>query len=152
MRVPVQGALPLVVGSRLSSRTRGQNHVGQETGLYVVTARLGEVEGPAQIRVQAPRPDKRVKGDERRGEERNEASVIRWSGSIPPLKWTTFYIKVASPFASVAGWSLRVAIELPAEKDEHQAKGQVEKIRGALRDLGLADDVELFQTVNWSVA
>jgi len=52
-----------------------------------------------------------------------------------------FYTKVVSPFASVAGLSLRVQVEVPAEKDEQQAKAQLEKIRGALRDLNLDDDV-----------
>jgi hypothetical protein len=52
-------------------------------------------------------------------------------------------MKVVSPFASAPGLSLRVAIEVPTDKDEQQAKAQLEKIRGALRDLGLDQDVEM---------
>jgi hypothetical protein len=76
-------------------------------------------------------------------EEDLPRALRRWSGTIPPQKWTTFYMKVVSPFATAAGLSLRVDIEVPAEKDDPQAKAQVEKIRGALRDLNPDDDVDL---------
>jgi hypothetical protein len=63
--------------------------------------------------------------------------------TIPPQKWTTFYMKVVSPFASATGLSLCVAVEVPADKDEQQAKAQLEKIRSALRKLSLDDNVEM---------
>ena len=104
----------------------------------MVTARCGETEAQAQIRVQAKKPDGK-NGDDKP----DAAKVIRWSGTIPYQKWMNFYTKVVSPFASVAGLSLRVEVEVPAEKDEQQAKAQLEKIRGALRDLNLDEDVDL---------
>ena len=103
-----------------------------------MTARCGEIEAQAQIRVQAKKPD-----DKNGGDKPDEAKVIRWSGTIPYQKWMNFYTKVVSPFASVAGLSLRVEVEVPAEKDEQQAKAQLEKIRSALRDLNLDEDVEI---------
>jgi hypothetical protein len=115
----------------------GQVTVGEELGYYTVTARCGEIEAQAQIRVQAKKPD------DGNGDERRDTRVIRWAGTIPPQKWTTFYMKVVSPFASVAGLSLRVEIEFPPDKDERQGKAQLEKIRGALRDLGLDEDPEM---------
>jgi len=102
-----------------------------------VTARCGEIEAQAQIHARAPKPD-----GKKNGPEPTEAKAIRWAGTIPPQKWTTFYMKVVSPFASVAGLNLRVEVEVPAEKDEQQAKAQLEKIRSALRDLNLDDDVD----------
>ncbi len=114
----------------------GQVTVGEALGLYVVTARCGETEAQAQIRVQAKQLDGKDGGDKPGG-----AKVIRWSGTIPYQKWTNFYTKVVSPFASVAGLNLRVEVEVPAEKDEQQAKAQLEKMRSALRDLNLDEEV-----------
>jgi len=115
----------------------GQIRVGESPGLYVVTARCGEVEAQAQIRVQA----KKLNG--KNGDDKPDAAkVIRWSGTIPYQKWMHFYTKVVSPFASTAGLSLRVEVEVPAEKDEQQAKAQLEKMRSALRDLGLGDEID----------
>ena len=116
----------------------GQVTVGETPGLYVVTARCGEIEAQAQIRVQAKKPD-----DKNGGGKPGGAKVIRWSGTIPYQKWMNFYTKVVSPFASVVGLSLRVEVEVPAEKDEQQAKAQLEKMRSALRDLNLNEDVEI---------
>ena len=105
----------------------------------MVTARCGEAEAEAQIRVQAKRDDR---GDDDRNNDAKD-NTIRWSGTIPPQKWTTFYMKVVSPFATAAGLTLRVEVEVPVEKDEQQAKAQLEKIRAALRDLNLDDSVDI---------
>ena len=75
-------------------------------------------------------------------DDEKKAKVIRWSGSIPPQKWTTFYMKVVSPFATATGLNLRVEVEVPADENDQQAKAQLEKIRNALRDLNLDDDVD----------
>jgi len=115
----------------------GQVTVGETLGTYVVTARCGEIEAQAQIYVQAKKPNGKNGGD------KHAAKVMRWRGTIPYQKWMNFYTKVVSPFASVAGLTLRVEVEVPAEKDEQQAKAQLEKIQGALRDLNLDADVDL---------
>jgi hypothetical protein len=116
----------------------GQVTVGETLGIYVVTARCGEIEVPAQIRVQTAKPD-----DKNGGGKPGGAKVMRWSGTIPYQKWMNFYTKVVSPFASVAGLSLRVEVEVPAEKDGPQAKAQLDKIRAALKDLNLEDEVHI---------
>jgi hypothetical protein len=111
--------------------------IPEAMGLYVVTVRCGECEAQAQIRVSATKPVKKKDGDG------HEQKCIRWSGTIPPQKWTTFYMKVVSPFASTAGLKLTVEIEVLADLGEDQAKAQIEKIRTAIRDLGLDHDPEL---------
>ena len=118
---------------------------GESAGLYVVTAKCGDTEVQAQIRVQAQKPERKKNGDDGITDDHDEQykeKVIRWTGTIPPQKWTTFYMKVVSPFASASGLTLRVQIEMPADKDEHQAKAQLEKIRSALRDLSLDEDID----------
>jgi hypothetical protein len=115
----------------------GQVCVGDKHGIYTVTSRVGNTEAQAQIRV-ARKTDQDDDDDAEK-----KVKVIRWQGSMPPQKWTNFYMKVISPFASTAGLILRVEVEMPPEKNEQQAKAQLEKIRNALRDLGLDDSVTL---------
>ncbi len=117
----------------------GQVRVGETPGLYMVTARCGVLEAQAQIRVKPPVGP--GEGDEEDGDDKEK--MIRWSGAITPQKWTTFYMKVVSPFAAAAGLRLRVEVELPADESDQHAKARLEKIRNALRDLGLDDSVSL---------
>ena len=123
----------------------GRVQVAETPGVFSVSARCGDIEGQAQIRVTAAKPpvglDRDGGGKDGNGPEK--AKVIRWNGAIPPQKWTTFYMKVVSPFAAVQGLSLRVAVEVPADKNDQQAKSQMERIRNALRDLNLDDSVDL---------
>jgi hypothetical protein len=127
----------------------GRILAGESPGLYAVTARVGDTEAQAQIRVVAakqpvgPGPGGEDGGKDEDDHDEKKAKTIRWRGSIPPQKWTTFYMKVVSPFASVSGLNLRVEVEVPAEENEQQAKSQAEKIRNALRDLNLDDSVDI---------
>ncbi|MCX7011323.1 MAG: AAA family ATPase, partial [Candidatus Sumerlaeota bacterium] len=65
---------------------------------------------------------------------------IRWGGVVPPQKWMNFYTKVVSPFARNAGLNLKVELEVPMGKDEIQ--GSQERIKTALRELGLEEMVD----------
>ena len=116
--------------------TDGRIHVGESPGVYAVTARVEDTEAQAQIRVLAGK--KRDDGDDEK-----KVKVIRWKGSIPPQKWTNFYMRVVSPFAGTKGLNLHVQVEMPADQDDQQAKARREKIRNALRDLGLDDAVDI---------
>jgi len=126
----------------------GQIQVGDSPGLYVVTARSGDVEAQAQIRVvAAKKPEASGPGSNPTGTDgvvaEPDERVIRWSGTIPPQKWTTFYMKVVSPFATAAGLNLTVNVVVPADANAQQAKAQLEKVRNALKELGLDDSVDL---------
>lgn len=81
--------------------------------------------------------------DQKEEHDDKTAKVIRWKGAIPPQKWTTFYMKVVSAFATSSGLSLRVELGIPASENEQQTKFQAEKIRNAPRDLKLDDSVEI---------
>jgi hypothetical protein len=123
----------------------GQVRVGETPGLYVVTTRCGDAEAQAQIRVVVANPPVGPGGGGEEGDgcEEDKAKMIRWSGAITPQKWTTFYMKVVSPFATAVGLKLHVNVELPADENDQHAKAQLEKIRNALRDLGFDDSVSL---------
>jgi hypothetical protein len=121
----------------------GQIRVGETLGTYAVTARVEDIEAEAQVRVVPEKKNGGGGGGGRGRHDEKKAKVIHWNGTIPPQKWTTFYMKVVSPFASASGLNLRIDVELPAEENEQQAKSQLERIRNALRDLGLDDSVSI---------
>ena len=123
----------------------GQIRVGETPGVYAVTARIGDTEAQAQIRVLASKKRDSDGGGNGGGggDDEKKAKVISWKGSIPPQKWTNFYTKVVSPFASASGLRLRVEVEMPADENDQQAKAQLDKIRTALKDLKLDESVEL---------
>jgi hypothetical protein len=52
-------------------------------------------------------------------------------------------MKVVSLFATAPGLGLRVEVEMPADENDQQVKAQVEKIRNALRDIGLDESIDL---------
>jgi hypothetical protein len=89
----------------------GRVQVGETPGVFSVLARCGDIESQAQIRVTAAISRVGPAGNDRDQdghEDAEKVKVICWNGAIPPQKWTTFYMKVVSPFAAVPGLSLRV--------------------------------------------
>jgi hypothetical protein len=91
-----------------------------------------------QIRFAAKRPDGPGAGTD----DEKKPKMLWWKESIPPQKWTTFYMKVVSPFASATGLNLRVEVQIPADENDQQSKAQADRIRNALRDLGLDESVD----------
>jgi hypothetical protein len=65
--------------------------------------------------------------------------AIRWSGVVPPRKWTTFYTKVIAKLTSSPDLKLQVTIEAPAGD---QAASKITELKSSLRDLGLDENVE----------
>lgn len=63
-----------------------------------------------------------------------------WSGSVPPQKWTTFYTRVISRFATGSG--LKITINVDVEPGDGVSTQKIEETKAALRELGLMDDVE----------
>ena len=106
---------------------------GENTGEFVVTAKVGEIETAAELRVQkdGPAPPPTLPGKK----------TIRWSGAVPPQKWVNFYTKVLSKLASNPELKLRVSFEVPTEPDHAETKA--DETRSGLLDLGLEGDVQL---------
>ena len=67
--------------------------------------------------------------------------LMLWSGDIPPQKWTNFYTKVLSRFASGQGMKLTLRVEVSQEAGISPQK--IKETQAALRELGLPDDVEV---------
>jgi hypothetical protein len=91
---------------------------GQEEGIFKVTATVGDISGPATIKV--------IK--------RNS----HWEGEIPHQKWTQFYNRVLLKFAVRKGLTLAVAVDI-----SDATKEEIEEMKMALRELGLGDDVSI---------
>lgn len=66
---------------------------------------------------------------------------ILWSGVVPSQKWMSFYTKVLTRFATGAGLTLRVSVEIAPAEGVPQYK--VDETRAALRELGLDDEVDV---------
>jgi hypothetical protein len=65
---------------------------------------------------------------------------IVWSGELPILKWTQFYMKVLTRFAGKADVKAQVRIEI--EKADGVSDAAIRETEVALRELGLDDRVE----------
>lgn len=63
---------------------------------------------------------------------------LTWRGEIPAQKWTTFYLKVLSRFATGGGLKLTLQMDLSPEGGVSRQK--LEETRIALRELGLPEN------------
>ena len=107
--------------------------VSESPGRYIVEAHIGDLKAEAPVHAfVAEEKDNGGKKDRAEGK-------IKWSGEIPPRKWTTFYTKVIAKLASAPGLSVRVTFEAPAGD---QAASKINELKSSLRDLGLDENVE----------
>ncbi len=65
---------------------------------------------------------------------------IKWSGDVPPQKWMNFYTKVLSRFAGTSGLTLTIQIDV--NPPDGISKQTLDETRGALRELGLKDELD----------
>jgi hypothetical protein len=73
------------------------------------------------------------------GRSTSAATHLRWSGQVPPQKWTIFYTKVLSTLVNTGELSLTVSVDaIPTSQVTLQ---RVETMKAALRELGLQDNV-----------
>ena len=63
---------------------------------------------------------------------------LSWRGALPPQKWTQFYMKVLTHFATDP--SLRLDVGFEVELEESIARNRLEELKVALRELGLDPD------------
>ncbi len=137
---------PFAVGSTKWSTTGGSitddglYEVDKDSsgGLFTVKAEAGGLESIAEIRVKLPSKEYDDGGDD---DQSPTSKSIHWHGEVPPQKWTNFYTKVLSRFASAEGLKLNVSFEVPAEGE--QGKAKADEARSGLKELGLDDDVRL---------
>ncbi|MGH9833710.1 MAG: ATP-binding protein [Blastocatellia bacterium] len=69
------------------------------------------------------------------------ATKLTWIGDIPPQKWTTFYTKVLTKFAT--GKGLRLTLSLNVNAEDGLSAQKIEETKAALLELGLNDKIDV---------
>ncbi len=116
----------------------GVFHAGQDEGTFVVIATAGAISGQSRISIakrgvipppqKPPRPPQGI-------------TKLSWSGEVPYQKWMNFYTKVISKFAG--GNGLKITINVQVAPGGGISQQKLEETKTALRELGLADEVEV---------
>ncbi len=81
-----------------------------------------------------------VSTEDAKAASKSRIKKLSWKGEIPPQKWTNFYTKVLSRFA--LGYRLKLTLEVNVSQDQGISEQKVEETKGALRELGLQDEVD----------
>ncbi|MFO0140041.1 MAG: AAA family ATPase, partial [Aphanizomenon sp.] len=66
--------------------------------------------------------------------------LLKWSGVITSQKWTNFYMKVLSKFATIKDLKLTLKLEVLVEGEI--ATQKIEETKVALAELGLNNDIK----------
>ncbi|GAB4455869.1 MAG: DUF499 domain-containing protein [Anaerolineae bacterium] len=105
----------------------GQFLAGSQPGNFQVSASREGITQSAIVAIEAPAP---IRG-------------LRWRGSVPAQKWTNFYMKVLTRFASTQDFELTLNVEIRVTPKEagKLSDQKIEETRSALRELGLDDDL-----------
>jgi len=113
--------------------TDGVYKSGNDQGNFLVSAKVGKIEGSASIEIRdeelpPPPPPK-------------EKRKLIWSGEVTPQKWMNLYTKVLTKFVKDGEIKLNVSMEaspINGVTDQH-----IEDTKAALRELGLDDDIQV---------
>lgn len=114
----------------------GRFTAGAEPGAYSVAAEKDGVVGRAAVQILSKTAPAAGAGGAGGGGGSGRP-LIRWTGTVPPQRWTNFYTKVLTRFANTPGLKITVSFEVPVDADK--AKASVDDARSALRELGLGD-------------
>jgi len=110
---------------RASAGSTGEASAGTGSGATSATPSIPDEEPPTQ-----PAPTT----------VSTKIASIKWSGDVPPQKWMNFYTKVLSRFAGTSG--LKITIQIDARPPDGVSKQTLDETRGALRELGLKDELD----------
>jgi hypothetical protein len=113
---------------------KGGFKAGKEEGEYLIEAAAGGLTAQTTVTITqedvTPPPP-----------PTSEVKTMRWTGEVPPQKWMNFYTKVLAKYATASGLKLRVSFEVTP--DGGFLPQRVEETKAVLRELGLADDIEV---------
>ncbi len=136
-----------VSGAEWSSTTGqvsadGTLEVGQQTGRFVVRAKVGEHEATAEVSITV---NESWKYKPSVSPTTPSGMTLSWSGTLTTQKWTTFYMKVLTRIATLPGIEIRVEFKVPVEDENGQHLS--DEIRNGLREVGVTEDVRLLDSV-----
>ena len=71
---------------------------------------------------------------------RSKPKSLHWTGEVSHQKWMQFYTKVLSRFATAGGMKITVVVDI--EPPGGVSPERVAETKGALKELGMPDDVD----------
>jgi hypothetical protein len=106
---------------------------GEDEGSFVVKAKAGTIEASTSIFI--------AKTGSASSKTAGKQLGFKWTGEIPSQKWMNFYTKVLSKHVGSGALKLTVSVEVNPEGGLSEQR--VQEAKAALRELGLADDVQV---------
>jgi len=67
--------------------------------------------------------------------------TLKWTGKIPPQKWSNFYMKVLTKYAADKSLNLNISFDVTPESGISDQ--QLNELKAALRELGIEDSCEI---------
>lgn len=124
--IPLTNVVWQAAGGQIDAA--GRFLAGSTPGKFVVRATSNDITGSSSVTINKAASSQR----------------FSWRGQIPPQKWTNFYMKVLTKFASSQDLEMKLQVEVSVEaRDGGQLSEQkLEEIKIALRELGLDDRIE----------
>jgi hypothetical protein len=115
---------------------------GEDEGNFIVTATAGSIHSRASLSIVAERPltPQSIDSDEPAPIKTVEPKGISWKGEIPPQKWTQFYTKVLTKFATDKTLNMKLKVEIEVEGDVSDQKRN--ETRVSLQELGLNGEID----------
>ena len=118
---------------------------GEDEGNFTVTAAANEIEATVTYTIKIEKysdssgsPSPKVSEDKSPFE--TQSGAILWRGEVPAQKWTQFYIKVLTKYATNKDLELNLEVKITVKGDVSEQKQNETKI--ALQELGLSDEFE----------
>jgi hypothetical protein len=121
---------------------------GKDPGNFTVTAKVGDISTTVNFTIRAKTASD--SGNESFGSDTGsdsgtgsthppdpvpQTTSLKWKGEVPTQKWTNFYMRVLSKFASDKSLNLRLTVEVEAAGEVSEQKRQ--EAEAALKELGL---------------
>lgn len=113
-----------------------------DPGSYQVVARAGGLSGVAQLTVRSEEGRESASQGGAEPHITKALSAIRWTGEIPHQKWTQFYLKALTDLVKSSDVKLTLSINVTSKRPNPLSDEQVQKLRTALKEMGLTDDVK----------
>jgi hypothetical protein len=131
-----QAAKTAATSTTYTHEPKGQGEVKENGGQYVTGT---TTTGTGQVTLPEPdTPPPEVPPS-------STASKLTWAGLIPAQKWTNFYMKILTKFASSQELRMTLKVEVTVETTGggKLSEQKIEETKIALRELGLDDKVEM---------
>jgi hypothetical protein len=140
-------ALPSIEWSATggSITANGILQAGEDEGNFTVTATANDIEATVTYTIKTEKygdssGSSSPKVSEDKSPFKTQSGAISWRGEVPAQKWTQFYTKVLTKYATNKDLELNLEVKITVKGDVSEQKQNETKI--ALQELGLSDEFE----------